>query len=204
MFCPKCGKQLADGEVCSCSVNEAPKQAAPGAAVAIKLKKFDLAFIISTAFAALTFIFTFFNWYSIGVNLFGMSSYQSYGPYEGDIGEISGLLGFVKALLIIAIIAFIAYIVAKVIDLGSIVPALASIDVEKYVGLAYYGLLAISFFFSLLAGLFNGELYGVEVDISLNFIWYLALIITAAAIVNFLRPQLLGNIIAGAVKKTNE
>ncbi len=201
-FCPKCGTQV-DGQFCpNCGAVQSQQQAATNnSKTAIKTKKLDLETIISMAFAALTLIMTFFKWYSVGVSYFGMSSSVSYGPYASDIGELSGLLGFTKVLLIIAILVFIVYIAAKLVDLGSLVSAFASIDVAKFAGLAYYGLLALSFLLSLFAGIVNAEQYGVEMDIGLNFIWYFALIITAAAILNMLRPQILKSLISGAAKK---
>ncbi len=197
-FCPKCGNQV-EGRFCAnCGTQQNQQQAAPANnSINIKTKKLNLDSIISIAFAAITLIFTFFSWFNIGEGYFN----YSFGPYKGEIGELSGLLGLTKVLLIIGILVCIVYIATKLVDLGSLVPALASVDVAKFSGLAYYGLLALAFLFSLIAGIANVEEYGIEVDIGLNFSWYLALIVTAVAIFNMLRPQILKGVISNLTKK---
>ncbi len=187
MFCPKCGKQLADGELCTCSLNEAP--AAPKAAGTFKLNKLNFGFLMSAILATFTLFLSFTDWYSaenFGISL-GMSAYMK------DIGELNAMVGLTKVFLITAIVLYFIYMVTKIIDFNALIPAIGNIDISKFAGLAYYVIFFFCFLFSFIGCC-------MEDQFTMSFAWFFALAITLIAIINIVAPRVLKNIFIKSLK----
>lgn len=220
MFCVKCGKQLADGEACTCQqqtqfnqpqynnqpqfnaspqfTQQPPKQNSSDSI--FKFNKLTLVKIITLGLAGVTFLsHLFFNWYRYSAIIVS----GGFGPYGGPslygvsapLGEVSGMFSFARLLLILNVFVFLAYIAWELIDIKKFVPALGNLkfDLGKLLSLIFYGLMATALFFGLIGTFTAEEGYGVSVGI--GFGWIFTFLNAGAGIVNFFMPDLLKKIL---------
>ncbi|MBE6677757.1 MAG: hypothetical protein E7597_03055 [Ruminococcaceae bacterium] len=218
MFCSKCGRQIPDGSVCSCqqaapqqTQYQAPQQpqyqapARPQRAPINKkdlFSKFTLDKVVFTLFTILLFGIHFTDWYKIKDN--PGSGFGPYGvPGEGSIGDISGFMVVIKVFLIINIVVFAAWLVTSIININVFVPALSKIDLNKLLGLAFYGLLVLCVILGFIAGLtaeYDYYFYSMETGIAGG--WWLTLYHTLIGIVLLFKPNLV-SVITSKVKALN-
>lgn len=185
MFCNKCGKEIPDGSVCSCSAQ------AQGNSVAITIP--PVKSLIVMGVALLTFIFTFVDWYKATISAYGYSQSTSVGAMEDGIGDVNFLFGLAKFLVIVNIFVFVLYLVAKFVDLGKFVPGLAKVDLGKLLQLAYFGISALALVCGLIACFVGDEYdllkYGPAIG------WIFSLIFTAAGLVFTVKSDILDKIV---------
>lgn len=206
MFCAKCGRQLADGEVCSCTqannqqnnANYNAPQAKPFIASAgIKLAKLTFGNIISVIISTICFCSILGDWYSLSIfdQLGAMMGGTSLPAFKcsvlgSNIGDINGCFLVAKIFAIMAIVFYALSLVAKIIDLKAFVPA---IDLTKIIDIAFLG----TFFLALFLG-FIGCVS--EDGITMSFTWYAMVVVVAAGALNFVQPDLF----KGIFKKSME
>ncbi len=190
MYCTRCGKELIEGEVCTCAENTVEQKTE----TATLKSGLSISTLIGYGIGLLSFFFTLvLPWYSTGNSYFSIE----YGPYAGPsvLGQSASfsdidapLLLIVQIFSIINIIVFIASAITKFVDVKKFVPQLEKIDIKKHTTLAYYGILAVSLVFG-----FIGALALESTSPAIG--WYFALVFAAAGIVNFFKPEILKNLL---------
>lgn len=145
MFCSKCGRQIPDGSVCPCTAAQQPQQK-PESKFQIKL---SFSRIAVAAFAVITFIAHWFDWYSSTI------VEKSFGPYMGNLfadyssfslWNVSVFMGFAQILSIICLILFPVVVFTLIFDAKKLLPFIgkSKIDIEKLIPVAWFALVGLT------------------------------------------------------------
>lgn len=145
MFCSKCGRQIPDGSVCPCTATQQPQQK-PESKFQIKL---NFSRIAVAAFAVITFIVHWFDWYSSTI------VEKSFGPYMGNLfadhfpfslWNISVFMGFAQILSLICLVLFPVVVFSLIFDIKKVLPFIgkSKIDIEKLIPVAWFALVGLT------------------------------------------------------------
>lgn len=144
MFCSKCGRQIPDGSVCPC---QQPQQK-PESKFQVKL---NFSRIAVAAFAVITFIVHWFDWYSSTI------VEKSFGPYMGNLfsdydytsfslWNVSVFMGFAQILSVLCLILFPVVVFSLIFDTKKLLPFIgkSKIDIEKLIPVIWFALVGLT------------------------------------------------------------
>lgn len=146
MFCSKCGRQIPDGSVCPCTASQPQHEVKSESKFQVKI---SFSRIAIAAFAVITFIVHWFDWYSI------TTIEKSFGPYMGNLfadsrsfslWNVSVFMGFAQILSVICLILMPIAIFSLIFDAKKLLPFIdkAKIDIEKLIPVVWFALVGLT------------------------------------------------------------